>query len=211
VADVVLLLVFALYKQLTAIILLPSFPGWLAPLEFNPTRFLEFASFAATLLGTWLGAGLLVGAYRTDATADLSTALARTSLVWLVSMPVIAAQLVLLTASEDGALVGAEGFASALPLAASGPGEPFVSAVGVLGLMAVWRAFYASYLDVWNLRGASGARLDRDRDVRHFVDALQAALLLSLGGCVLLQALRFGVGEEALEDAAAAALRRLGS
>lgn len=50
-------------------------------------------------------------------------------------MPVAAAQLVLLTAAEDAALVGDEGFASALPLAASGPGEPFVTAAGVLGLM----------------------------------------------------------------------------
>ena len=48
-------------------------------------------------------------------------------------MPVAAAQLVLLTAAEDATLVGDEGFASALPLAASGPGEPFVTAAGVLG------------------------------------------------------------------------------
>lgn len=53
--------------------------------------------------------------------------------MWLVTMPVAAAQLVLLTAAEDGSLVGDEGFASALPLAASGPGEPFVTAAGVLG------------------------------------------------------------------------------
>jgi hypothetical protein len=53
--------------------------------------------------------------------------------MWLVTMPVAAAQLVLLTAAEDVALVGDEGFAAALPLAASGPGEPFVTAAGVLG------------------------------------------------------------------------------
>lgn len=56
--------------------------------------------------------------------------------MWLVTMPVAAAQLVLLTAAEDGSLVGDEGFASALPLAASGPGEPFVTAAGVLGELA---------------------------------------------------------------------------
>lgn len=55
--------------------------------------------------------------------------------MWLISMPVAAAQLVLLTAAEDGSLVGAEGFARALPLAASGPGEPFVTAAGVLGAL----------------------------------------------------------------------------
>lgn len=56
--------------------------------------------------------------------------------MWLLAMPVAAAQLVLLTAAEDGALVGDEGWASALPLAASGPGEPFVTAAGVLGARA---------------------------------------------------------------------------
>jgi hypothetical protein len=48
------------------------------------------------------------------------------------------------------ALVGAEGWVSKLPLAASGPGEPFATAAGVLGVMAIWRAFYSTYLDVWN-------------------------------------------------------------
>lgn len=43
--------------QITALIFLPSFPGWLAPLAFNPVRFLEFFSFTATLLGTWVAAG----------------------------------------------------------------------------------------------------------------------------------------------------------
>lgn len=43
--------------QITAIIFLPNFPGWLAPLAFNPVRFLEFFSFAATLLGTWVATG----------------------------------------------------------------------------------------------------------------------------------------------------------
>ena len=37
-------------------------------------------------------------------------------------MPIAAAQLVLATAAEDGALVSSFGFASKLPLAASGAG-----------------------------------------------------------------------------------------
>ena len=45
------------HPQITALIFLPSFPGWLAPLAFNPVRFLEFFSFAATLLGTWVASG----------------------------------------------------------------------------------------------------------------------------------------------------------
>lgn len=43
--------------QITALIFLPSFPGWLAPLAFNPVRFLEFFSFAVTLIGTWVASG----------------------------------------------------------------------------------------------------------------------------------------------------------
>ncbi len=128
------LLVFGpLPNQITALIFLPTFPGWLAPLHFNPDRFSEFAGFAATLVGTWVATGLLTGGYRTDATADLGTAISRVSRIWLVSMPVSAAQLVLVTALEGRSLVGAQGFADVLPLAASGAGEPFVTAAGVLG------------------------------------------------------------------------------
>ena len=142
-------------------------------------RFEEFASFAATLCGTWVGVALLMGAYRRDSTsgltcleltrvhrsrlheslpgedtavhirchtgsgwflttrrsqattghdrlvctgglADIQTAAWRTLVTWGCSMPVAAAQLVLVTAAEDRSLVGAAGFASALPLAASG-------------------------------------------------------------------------------------------
>jgi hypothetical protein len=64
-----------LYKQITALIFLPSFPGWLAPLAFNPVRFLEFFSFAATLIGTWVGSGMLTGGYRFTATGDVQAAL----------------------------------------------------------------------------------------------------------------------------------------
>ena len=52
--------------------------------------------------------------------ADLPTALARVSFTWLVSQPVAAAQLVLVTAAEGRSLVGATNFASVLPLAARG-------------------------------------------------------------------------------------------
>ncbi len=122
---------------MTAIIFLPSFPGWLAPLHFNPDRFSEFAGFAATLVGTWLATGLVTGGYKTDAAADLNTAMARVCRIWLISMPVSAAQLVLVTALEGRSLVGTDGFADVLPLAASGPGEPFVTAAGVLGECAL--------------------------------------------------------------------------
>ena len=55
--------------QITAIILTPNFPGWLAPMHFNPTRFEEFLSFAITVCGTWVGAAWLVGGYKANATS----------------------------------------------------------------------------------------------------------------------------------------------
>jgi hypothetical protein len=130
IGDCVALLLFCLYKQITAIALSPTFPGWLAPLAFNPIRFVEFSSFALTVIGTWAASAALVGGYRHDATAGIPITLARVSRIFLVSMPVAAAQLVLVAAVESDSLVGGEGFASKLPLAAAGPGEPFVTAAG---------------------------------------------------------------------------------
>ena len=136
-----------------------------------------------------------------ESTQDLPTALRRAGLMWLTSMPVAAAQLVLLTAAEDGTLVGADGFASALPLAASGPGEPFATAGGVLGLLAAWRCFYSVYLDLFRWRTSDGRRVDRARDEAHFVEALRSAALLSLAFCIALQVLGLaGVGETQLEQ-----------
>lgn len=202
VGDCLCLVCFAIYKQIMALTLLPTFPGWLAPLAFNPTRFLELLSFAMTLVGTWVGCGWLVGGFSYDATADLQTAVARVCRMWLAAMPVAAAQLVLLTAAEDGSLVGTEGvlhpWASVLPLAASGPGEPFVTAGGVLGLLSIWRAFYCSFLDFYSFRTPTGARVDRSRDAAHFVSALRAAATLSAVFCLLLWGLD-AVGEDRLE------------
>lgn len=62
-----------LYIQITAIILTPNFPGWLAPMHFNPTRFEEFLSFAITVCGTWVGASWLVGGYKANATSGEPT------------------------------------------------------------------------------------------------------------------------------------------
>lgn len=63
----------ALRMQITAIILMPNFPGWLAPMHFNPTRFEEFLSFAITVCGTWVGAAWLVGGYKANATSGETT------------------------------------------------------------------------------------------------------------------------------------------
>ncbi len=52
--------------------------------------------------------------------ADIQTAAWQALRTWACAMPVAAAQLVLVTAAEDHALVGGATFASALPLAASG-------------------------------------------------------------------------------------------
>lgn len=186
IGDSICLLSYCTYKQIAAVVTNPAFPGWLSPLKFNPLRFEEFASLTLTLIGTWVCCAFLTGGYRSDAASNLSTALQRTSLAWLASMPVAASQLVLLVAAEDKALVGTEDWAKALPLAASGPGEPFVTAAGVLGLMVAWRAFYTTYLDQTKFLSIDGARLDREADARHFSDALKASLFLAGAACVAL-------------------------
>ena len=154
--------VYISMSQIAAIMLAPAFPGVLAPLRFNPVRFEEFAGFASTLCGTWVGAALLLGAYNRESTsgagfaehfanasmvvwiatdgshgipckvlacpvtgvalhtADIQTAAWKAFTTWGCAMPIAAAQLVLVTAAEDGALVSDFGFASKLPLAASG-------------------------------------------------------------------------------------------
>lgn len=63
---------------------------------------------------------LLCAKLREIQCTDLRTALRKVCEVWLISMPVAACQLVLLTAAEGQTLVGSDLFASSLPLAASG-------------------------------------------------------------------------------------------
>lgn len=53
--------------------------------------------------------------------------------------------------------------------------------------MSVWRGFYATHLDFWSWRSALGTPLDRRRDTRHFMESVQAALLLAAASCVVLQ------------------------
>lgn len=85
------------------------------------------------LLAAWFVSAALTGAYNSStACSSVPAALRSVSKAWLVAMPVAATQLVLVTAAESNALVGEDGFASVLPLAASGPGEPL--ATGMSGL-----------------------------------------------------------------------------
>ena len=195
IGDSLNLITFCTYKQIIAIVLSPSFPGWLSPLRFSPTRFLEFFSFSVTVLGTWIAAAMLSDAYSKDATSSVPTALARTSRTWIVAMPIAACQLVLLTAAEDGRLVGEDGWADLLPLAASGPGEPFVTAAGVLGLMAAWRSFYATFLDLSKFLSVEGSRYSREQDESHFWDAIKWATALAFTSCVVLHSLSIVYGE----------------
>lgn len=184
IGDVLCLVSFCIYKQIVAIILSPSFAGWLAPLSFNVTRLEELAGFIITVTGTWVATSYVTGDYA-SASPDVQHALLRTSRTWLLSMPVMAAQLVLATAAESGSLVGVEGFASSLPLAASGVGEPFVSAAGILGVTAVWRTYYAAFLD-WNTFLSidyNGPK--QQRQARAFVEALMWVGAIAVLGCCL--------------------------
>ncbi|CAL5219993.1 g1934 [Coccomyxa viridis] len=199
VGDVLGIVCFCLYKQITALLFLPDFPGWLAPLHFNPVRFEELAIFILTLNVSWVTACGIVGGYRTHATRDLPTALTRVSAAWLIAMPVAACNLILVTAAEDGVFVGEAGFGRVLPLAARGFGEPFVTAAGVLGLMAVWRSFYTVYLDFWNVRTTHGSSVNRYQDMCYFTEALRSAFLLCIGFNVVLQFTASTLGEEKIE------------
>ena len=67
------------------------------------------------------------------------------------SYQVAAAQLVISTAAESGSLIGDEGWVVSLPLAASGPGEPFATAAGVLGLMVSPRMCGIRGCSTWRL------------------------------------------------------------
>ncbi|GAX79260.1 hypothetical protein CEUSTIGMA_g6700.t1 [Chlamydomonas eustigma] len=181
-----------MYKQISAIVMSSSFPGWLAPLKFNPIRFIEFAGFGCTLVGSWVIAGLLVGGYCAAATNHLPGMLRRTSVTWLVSMPVASAQLVISTAAESQALVGDEGWYAKLPLAASGPGEPFTTAAGVLGVMVMWRAFYCTHLDPWSVESVKG--------VLRFREAVLMACVMAGTSALVLGALQVVVPQDAMEN-----------
>jgi hypothetical protein len=144
IGDTLMLVSFCIYKQLMAIVLSPSFPGWLAPLHFDTTRCVELLGFTVTVAGTWVACSMLNGDYdrvagsafpvmphmRLDVSnsscfnhaclhADMQQALAKTCRTWLTSTPVMAAQLVLVTAAESGSLVLDEQFTEALPLVLS--------------------------------------------------------------------------------------------
>lgn len=182
VGDIVALVSFSLYKQIASIVTSPSFPGWLAPLSFNPDRWYEFVSFTCTLSASWLLAAALTGGLSYESSRDVPSALRAASWAWLVSMPVAAAQLVLVTALESRALVGTEDFATALPLTAQGPGEPVATAAGVLGVMCIWRAFYTVWIDPFS---DSAQRLALEAQALR--EALMAAVALAAVGGAALQ------------------------
>lgn len=196
--DTLVLTAFCLYKQITAIILHPRFPGWSAPLHFNYVRFEEFAAFAVTICGAWVLSCLLTDGYTLSSTANIPAALRRVVAAWAVSMPVAACQLVITTASESHALVGELAFADHLPLAASGPAEPLATAAGILGLMAVWRTFYTTQLDLWNYRAFDGSPIDRRQDIAHLGQALRSTALIMLAATICISILDYMVGAPAV-------------
>jgi hypothetical protein len=67
VGDALLLTSFCIYKQLAAVVLSPSFPGWLAPLTFDATRFTELIGFIITVTGTWVACAMLNSDYSNPA------------------------------------------------------------------------------------------------------------------------------------------------
>lgn len=72
--DALILTSFCIYKQLAAIVLSPSFPGWLSPLTFSPTRFTELVGFTITVAGTWVACSMLNGDYSNPAESTQQSA-----------------------------------------------------------------------------------------------------------------------------------------
>mgnify|MGYP001806960265 CR=1 FL=1 len=71
-------------------------------------------------------------------------------------------------------LVGDTDWGTALPLAARGVGEPFVTATGMLALMILWRCVYSLYLDPFGLKGLGFRRQQFLRDLYRYVPIEEA-------------------------------------
>eukprot|EP01026_Neomeris_dumetosa_P043301 TRINITY_DN3622_c0_g1_i5.p3 TRINITY_DN3622_c0_g1~~TRINITY_DN3622_c0_g1_i5.p3 ORF type:complete len:258 (-),score=30.13 TRINITY_DN3622_c0_g1_i5:200-973(-) len=198
IGDMISMATFCMYKQISSIVMLPNFPGWLAPLQFNPMRLVEFACFLSTMCATWAASTVLFGGYTRSTSVELSPMLRATWLTWLMSLPVMAAQLALVTAVEGGTLVGDEGFAQHLPLAATGVGEPFVTAAGVLGTMAIWRAFYVTHLDRYGFLKLN-FKQKRLEEMSTFIQALKYVTMLAIMYSIALEIANTFVGEEQAE------------
>ncbi|GIL47555.1 hypothetical protein Vafri_4346 [Volvox africanus] len=74
-----------------------------------------------------------------------------------------------------------------MPLAASGIGEPFVTASGVLALMTLWRCVYSLYLDPFGFKGLGFRRQQFLRELYSFREALVMVTLMAGIGSVSLQ------------------------
>lgn len=69
IGDNVALVTFCLYKQILALILSPTFPGWTAPLSFNVTNFEEFLGMVVTVTCTWTISSYLSADYERTTTS----------------------------------------------------------------------------------------------------------------------------------------------
>jgi hypothetical protein len=76
--------------------------------------------------------------------------------------------------------------------AASGIGEPFVSAIGILGVMAVWRTFYVGFLDFSYFLTYDSARSRQPEDQgQAWVETVTVVLALTCAAAVAAAALHF--------------------
>ena len=91
-ADSTLIFAFALTRTLSAILLSPTFEGWLAPIAYDQQRLANTFAFASTWLCLWVLSGLLFNCFSpgvddTSATAvgptGASKAFALAFVVWI--------------------------------------------------------------------------------------------------------------------------------
>ena len=169
IGDCVALFSYCCYKQIQAICLSPDFPGFFAPLQFKPVRFLEFAGFSLTIIGTFVAVSYLTEGYSLKTSERLKLMLENAFYSWLISMPVDASWLVVTASIENGSLVGDTGWYDTLPLAARGFGEPYTTAAQILGVVSIWRGFYGTFLETTSFRRMDYIRQSREKDVENFV------------------------------------------
>lgn len=185
--DVLTLFTFCCYKQIQSIVFSPTFPGWTAPMRFNPDRFIEFFAFSFTCIGTLVAVSYVTGGYTVKTSQRVKSLIENGFISWFLSMPVDASWLVLVASRENNHFVMEDGWADHLPLAATGIGEPWVTAAQILGLICLWRSFYGACIGMNSFRVAPSMRRESDRDVQHVVETAKIIAVLMVAELLFLR------------------------
>ena len=167
----------------------PCIAGWTAPLEFRYERWIEFCSFLCATVGTFTSVSFLTGGYSKSQSGSLKLLIENCSFVTVISSLLLAAQLVIGVASENASFVGVEGWNDVLPLAARGLGEPWVSAVQLLGVTVGWRVIWYFFVDTSSFLTLERMNRYRETERGVLVDAATITGVLAIVSFVVLRIL----------------------